>query len=233
MTNIQSWLRASMKRRHFLGAVVIGSTTMRHSDHGALAQPSAPGTLPATNPRLFTFIGGDTGVWSISDTRRIVGDPWLPAKKLSVVNSPAPDGMKAQWQLRGVVSNERYVTRVDKDDLVKRQEGLGRPDASHAALIPIKKNAAWWALTQDERRDIFEEQSHHTAIGLKYLPAVARRLHHCRDLGTDEPFDFLTWFEFSTSSAPTFNLLLDELRGTKEWTYVEREVEVRLVRDQV
>jgi len=46
-------------------------------------------------------------------------------------------------------------------------------------------------LTQDERRAVFEEQSHHTAIGLKYLPATARRLHHCRDLGTEEPFDFL------------------------------------------
>jgi hypothetical protein len=26
---------------------------------------------------------------------------------------------------------------------------------------------------------------------------VARRLHHCRDLGESEPFDFLTWFEYS------------------------------------
>ena len=26
------------------------------------------------------------------------------------------------------------------------------------------------------------------------LPAIARRLHHCRDLGESEPFDFLTLF---------------------------------------
>ena len=80
----------------------------------------------------------------------------------------------AKWQLRGVISNERYVTRPDKNELVNRQEGLGRPDALYAALIPIRKNAAWWALTQDERRAVFEEQSRHTAIGLKYLPAIAR-----------------------------------------------------------
>jgi hypothetical protein len=80
----------------------------------------------------------------------------------------------AKWQLRGVISNERYVTRPDKNELVNRQEGLGRPDAVYAALIPIRKNAEWWALTQDERRAVFEEQSRHTAIGLKYLPAIAR-----------------------------------------------------------
>jgi len=28
-----------------------------------------------------------------------------------------------------------------------------------ALSIPIKKNAAWWALTQDERRDIFENST--------------------------------------------------------------------------
>ena len=50
-----------------------------------------------------------------------------------------------------------------------------------------------WALTQEERRAILEEKSHHNQIGMDALPAVARRLHHCRDLGTDEPFDFITY----------------------------------------
>ncbi|MDZ4852461.1 MAG: hypothetical protein SGI77_24495 [Pirellulaceae bacterium] len=44
-------------------------------------------------------------------------------------------------------------------------------------------------MTQDERRAIFEERSHHISIGLKYLPAIARRLHHCRDFSEPEPFD--------------------------------------------
>ena len=110
------------------------------------------------------------------------------------------------------------------------QESLGRPAASHAALIPIRKSAAWWQLTQDERRAIFEQSSRHTAIGLRYLPAVARRLHHCRDLGEDEPFDFLTWFEFAPADAAHFDELLAALRATPEWDFVEREVEVRLER---
>ncbi len=91
-------------------------------------------------------------------------------------------------------------------------------------------NVGPWRVTS-ERRAIFEEQSHHTRIGLQYLPAVARRLHHCRDLSGSEPFDFLTWFEFAPELEESFNQMVAELRATPEWTYVEREVDVRLVRD--
>jgi chlorite dismutase len=95
-------------------------------------------------------------------------------------------------------------------------------------LIPIKKSETWWELAQDERRRIFEESSHHIASGLEYLPAVARRLHHGRDLG--EPFDFLTWFEFAPAEAAGFEELVQRLRATEEWTYVRRDVNIRLAR---
>ena len=78
---------------------------------------------------------------------------------------------------------------------------------------------------------IFEESSHHVATGLEYLPEIARRLHHGRDLG--EPFDFLTWFAFAPEHAPAFEELVDRLRQTEEWTYVEREIAIRLFRDPV
>ena len=84
-------------------------------------------------------------------------------------------------------------------------------------------------MTQDERRAIFEERSAHVAIGLRYLPAVARRLHHCRDLG--EPFDFLTWFDYSAEDEGRFDELLAHLRETEEWRYVEREIDLRVERD--
>jgi len=95
-------------------------------------------------------------------------------------------------------------------------------------LIPISKSAAWWALPQDERREIFEERSHHIATGLDYLPAVARRLYHGHDLG--EPFDFLTWFEYAPADAEAFEQLVGRLRQIEHWTYVDREVDIRLVR---
>ena len=86
--------------------------------------------------------------------------------------------------------------------------GRTRPsEASCAALIPIRKSAAWWELTQEERRRIFEDKSHHIAGSLKYLPMIARQLYHCRDLG--EPFDFLTWFEYAPEHAMLFEDLVE------------------------
>jgi chlorite dismutase len=122
----------------------------------------------------------------------------------------------------------RYTNRAEADALNEKEEALNRPQATRAALIPIRKNAAWWKLAQDERRRIFEEDSHHIAIGLEYLPAIARRLHHCREL--HEPFDFLTWFEYAPESGAAFEELVLRLRDTKEWKYVDREIDIRLVR---
>lgn len=138
---------------------------------------------------------------------------------------------RAKWLLRGVTSSERYIVRLEKERLVAMQPELGRPEATCAALIPIRKTGAWWNLAQDERRRIFEESSHHVKIGLKYLPAVARRLHHCRDLGEREQFDFLTWFEYAPADAAAFNELVVQLRATEEWSYVDREIDIRVVRD--
>jgi chlorite dismutase len=136
-----------------------------------------------------------------------------------------PPHLDCTWVLQGQMSNLRYATRAEVTTLRAIQDPLGRPRARHAALIPIKKNAAWWDLAQDERRAIFEEQSHHTKVGLKYLPAVARQLYHCRDLA--QPFDFLTWFEYAPEHADDFEELVSQLRATTEWQYVEREVDIR------
>jgi hypothetical protein len=62
------------------------------------------------------------------------------------------------------------------------------------------------------------------------LASCPRRLHHCRDLSEPEPFDFVTFFDFAKSDSTLFNDLVAELRATEEWKYVEREVDIRLVR---
>lgn len=180
--------------------------------------------------RFYTFVGGNTGLWSVTTVQPVIGPSLEMASCLDIQNANLqvlPPG--AQWCLRGVTSNQRYVTRPEQASLVAVQESLGRPASTCAALIPITKNAAWWALTQDERREIFEARSSHIATGLRYLPAIARRLHHSRDLG--EPFDFLTWFEYGPSDATAFEELVAALRATEEWSYVEREVDIRLIRN--
>jgi Chlorite dismutase len=181
-----------------------------------------------------TFRGGQSGAWRITSLSAVKGEPLAPVHSLSIVHStaialpllPSP----VSWRLAGVTSHVRYVERAEHTQLAAAQAGPGRRKARRAALIPIRKSAAWWELTQDERRWIFEEQSHHIAGSLKYLPAIARQLYHCRDLG--QPFDFLTWFEFAPEHAGMFEELVGMLRATEEWSYVERELDVRLAREE-
>ncbi len=181
-------------------------------------------------PLRVLFTGGATGAWRIHRLDAVVGDSLPPPPRLAVLQGDeASPPVEACWVLRGVTSNERYVNRAEQAALAMRQQGLGRVEATLAALIPIRKSEAWWDLTQEERREIFEKRSRHIATGLEYLPAVARRLYHSRDLG--EPFDFLTWFEYAPHRAGAFEELVVRLRQTEEWTYVEREVDIRLVRE--
>ena len=63
---------------------------------------------------------------------------------------------------------------------------------------------------------------------MRFLPRIARRLYHARELG--EPFDFLTWFEFAPEHGSAFDELLAMLRGREEWRFIECEVEIRLAR---
>ena len=178
---------------------------------------------------LFTFAGGGSGEWIVERLEPVAGEGLAPAACVAVLEgSDASPPQDAAWVLRGVTSNERYVERHERALLEAAQPPLGRPAATRAALIPVRKSPQWWSLSQDERREVFEQRSRHIATGLRYLPAVARRLHHSRDLG--EPFDFLTWFEYAPDDAGAFEELVGALRVTPEWSYVEREVDIRLAR---
>lgn len=177
----------------------------------------------------YSFLGGKQGMWQVTHMKTVCGPDLECVERINVVSGdllqvPADTA----WVLHGFTSNVRYSARTEVDILQACQPELDRPEATCAALIPIKKSARWWALPQDERRQIFEETSHHTAIGVEYLPAIARRLHHCHDIA--EPFDFLTWFEYAAEHSQLFEDLVLRLRATKEWDFVEREIDIRLMR---
>jgi hypothetical protein len=177
----------------------------------------------------YSFIGGKQGSWQVVEVRGILGPSLELVERVNVVNDAVAElPSDSSWVLQSFTSNIRYAMRDEINVLQAVQPVLNRSEAISAVLIPIKKSVQWWEMAQDERRAIFEEESHHTAVGLEYLPGVARRLLHCRDLG--EPFDFLTWFEFAPEHTKAFDELLLRMRASKEWEYVEREVEVRLER---
>lgn len=182
-------------------------------------------------PAPAVFAGGRQGLWELLSQRVLCGQGLPTAPRLAMVEGrPGAEepSRGVIWQLRGVRSYPRYTTHEEQQLLQKTQECLGRPLATLAALIPISKSDAWWKLAADRRRAIMEAQSRHISVGAKYLPGVARQLYHCRELGG--PFDFITWFEFSPEHEAGFNELLDFLRRSEEWNYVEREVEIRLKR---
>ncbi len=182
------------------------------------------------DPLLVTFLGGDHGRWSVDDLVAVKGPSLQRVTRVAMVEgrSDVAAPHKTAWVLRGVTSHDHYTTAVERKALAGQSAPLGRASSTKAALIPIRKSVDWWALPQGERRAIFEERSRHIASSLPYLPRIARRLHHGRDLG--EPFDFLTWFEFDADQGAAFDELCAVLRATEEWSYVEREVEVRLTR---
>ena len=202
------------------------ASTVNHNGEESISMPSA-----------IEFTGSERGPWRVTHMEATTGTGLPEVACISVhlrndnIESLSSASTDVTWRLRGAISNLRYATREEIAILRSLQASLDRPAATSAALIPIKKSQAWWDLAQDERRAIFEEDSQHTMIGLRYLPAIARRLHHSRDLG--EPFDFLTWFEFAPEHEADFEALLKDLRSAREWTFVEREVDIRLSRSEL
>lgn len=177
---------------------------------------------------IFDFVGSNQGDWKVIAMTTLKGDSLAPITHLQKVASTLEQSQTGIWTLKGVISNLRYTEKKDKDKLVAIQEDLGRPQATLGAFIPIRKSEAWWNIAQDERRKIMENKSQHTYTGMKYLPAIARKLFHSRDIG--QPFDFLTYFEYAPADADAFEELLYALRSTEEWTYIDREVDIRLTK---
>jgi chlorite dismutase len=101
------------------------------------------------------------------------------------------------------------------------QERLG---AKCAAFIPVRKKQEWWDLDEEERCAIRDE----SGISPSGVPPFVRKLHFSRDLG--EPFDFLSWYEFQPEDSCRFEKFVESMRNTEEWKYVEREVDLRLLR---
>jgi hypothetical protein len=228
---------SEMNRREFValgGATAVLSSTAA-AEGGKIAPTANPSQEQQSEKKgsyrsgLFptTFVGGLNGVWNVQRVTPCIGDGLPSVKRLDVREGivVSPTGL---WTLHGVAGQARYVERREKGPLDAASPPLGRAEATKAALVPIRKSMQWWALPQDERRAIFEEHSHHIADSMKYLPRIARRLYHSRDLG--EAFDFLTWFEFAPEHAQAFDDLLGMLRSREEWSFVDREVEIRLER---
>jgi hypothetical protein len=184
------------------------------------------------NPRLTSFLGGNAGEWRVTSQTTLRGEPIDAVTRVAMVSGSPASTTEAAWVFQGAATHDRYTTRPEKTALVAVQAPIGRPQATRAVFTLLRKNAEWWGLTQDERRAILEEQSHHIAIGLRYLPAIARRLMHCRDFAANSPFDFLGFLDFAPEDEPAYDEMVALLRATPEWAFYDREIDIRLTRDR-
>jgi len=84
----------------------------------------------------------------------------------------------------------------------------------YAIVIPVKKNAEWWNMSDAQR---LKEMEAHTAPTLPYLVNVKRKLYH--STGLDDT-DFITYFE--TNDLAAFNNLTIALAKIPENKYQVR-----------
>src|SRR5262249_42997758 len=179
-------VQIAVDRRKFLrGSTFLAAVGLKRADAQQVKSSSSGEHLMPDKPNsalVVAFVASLSGSCRIDRINPVIGEGLPAADRLEMVERPrAQANNKVAWTLRGVTSNVRYTKQNEITALAERQQGLGRPAATRAALIPIRKNEAWWALAQDERRAIFEERSHHIAIGLEYLPAASPPLHHTPD----------------------------------------------------
>ena len=134
---------------------------------------------------------------------------------------------------RGVTQHLHYTGKEDKEKLtVESRMSVAAAPNTTAVIIPIRKSAAWWALTQDQRQAFFHKtktSAGHTNIGMPFAGKIFRKLYHSRYTGTPLPYDFVTYFEFPSELTADFQDLLKQLRDPKtnpEWESVEMEFEI-------
>ena len=110
--------------------------------------------------------------------------------------------------LNGLTKKANYVpafSETVKNELKASSDPGPMP---YAIVIPIRKDADWWALDQEKRNALMQE---HTEAALPYLKTVKRKLYHSSGL---DDVDFITYFE--TSKMDDFHQLIIALEKVKE-----------------
>ncbi|MGZ9189817.1 MAG: chlorite dismutase family protein [Nitrospira sp.] len=116
--------------------------------------------------------------------------------------------------LHGLTKKAAYVPGFPDQMKKELQSPSDVPTKSYAIVIPIRKDADWWALGQDTRLALMQE---HTQAALPYLNVVKRKLYHSSGL---DDFDFITYFE--TEKLEEFHGLIRALEQVKEYRHNQR-----------
>ena len=108
----------------------------------------------------------------------------------------------------GLTKKANYVPALSDDLKAALKTPLDPGPKPYAIVVPIRKDAAWWHASQDERNAMMKE---HTDASIAYLKTVKRKLYHASGL---DDLDFITYFE--TAKLDDFNNLIIALERVQE-----------------
>ena len=116
-------------------------------------------------------------------------------------------GLKNTDTFNGITKALNYVPKFPED--LKAELKTPPPQGSpYVVVVPIRKDAEWWLMSQDDRTALMKE---HTDPTVAYLKTVKRKLYHSSGL---DDLDFITYFE--TAKLDDFNNLVIGLMKVKE-----------------
>jgi chlorite dismutase len=121
-------------------------------------------------------------------------------------NSPFGRYLTSVVLFHGLTKKANYVPGFP--DQMKSDLKAPSESGPYAIVIPIRKDADWWALPQEKRSAMMQE---HTEAALPYHKTVKRKLYHATGL---DDFDFITYFE--TAKLDDFQSLILSLQKVKE-----------------
>ena len=116
--------------------------------------------------------------------------------------------------MHGMTKKANYVPGMP-DNLKAELKTPSEPGSKpYVIVIPIRKDADWWSLSQEQRAAMMQE---HTEASLPYHKTVKRKLYHSTGL---DDLDFITYFE--TSRLEDFHSLILALEKVKEFRHNRR-----------
>jgi chlorite dismutase len=131
---------------------------------------------------------------------------------VDLLNSPFGKYLTSVAVFNGLTKKANYVPGFPES--LKQELNAPSESGSYTIVIPIRKDAEWWALPPDQRATMMQE---HTEVALPYHKTVKRKLYHATGL---DDFDFITYFE--TAKLEEFHGLILALEKVKEFRHNRR-----------
>lgn len=131
---------------------------------------------------------------------------------VDLLATPLGRYLTSETIMNGLTKKANYVPGFP--DSMKADLKVPSESGPYIAVIPIRKDADWWALPQDQRLAMMQE---HTEAALPYHKTVKRKLYHSTGL---DDFDFITYFE--TAKLEDLHSLILALNKVKEMHHNRR-----------